>query len=154
MKNVFKLFLPFGILPWMCTLVAGEIDFNRQIRPILSQNCFACHGLDEPKSDLRLDFAEFAYEGGKSGLPGIVPGKPEESEIIARITAHGDDRMPAKGNALSAEQVSLLTQWIGEGGRYADHWAYEKPSRPPLPPVTTKGFVSNPIDSFVVKRLA
>ena len=130
MKNVFRFFLPLGFLPWMGTLVVGEIDFNRQIRPILSQNCFACHGLDEPKSDLRLDFAEFAYEGGKSGLPGIVPGKPEESEIIARITAHGDDRMPAKGNALSAEQVSLLKQWIEEGGRYADHWAYEKPSRP------------------------
>jgi len=154
MKNAFRFFLPLGILPWMGSVVAGEIDFNRQIRPILSQNCFACHGLDEPKSDLRLDFAEFAYEGGKSGLPGIVPGKPEESEIIARITAHGDDRMPAKGNALSAEQVSLLKQWIGEGGRYADHWAYEKPSRPQLPPVTTKGFVRNPIDSFVVKRLA
>jgi hypothetical protein len=153
MKNAFRFFLPFGILPWMGTLDAGEIDFNRQIRPILSQNCFACHGLDEPKSDLRLDFAEFAYKGGKSGRPAIVPGKPEQSEVILRVTVHGDDRMPAKGDALSAEQVSLLKQWIGEGGRYVDHWAYEKPVRPGVAREKERPFIRNPIDSFVLQGL-
>ncbi|MBT3636641.1 MAG: DUF1553 domain-containing protein [Opitutae bacterium] len=123
------------------------------MRPILSQSCFACHGLDEPKSDLRLDFAEFAYEGGKSGRSAIVPGKPEQSEVILRVTAHGEDRMPAKGDALTPGQVSLLKQWINEGARYANHWAYEKPVRPAVAREKERPFIRNPIDSFVLKGL-
>jgi hypothetical protein len=153
MKNIERFILPFAILPWACPFLFGEIDFNRQIRPIFSENCFACHGIDDPKGGLRLDFAEFAYEGGKSGRPAFVPGKPEESEVITRVTDHGEDRMPAKGDALSAEQVSLLKQWIGEGARYASHWAYVKPVRPQVPSAKAKGFVRNPIDSFVLKSL-
>jgi hypothetical protein len=153
MKNIQRFFLPFALILWASPFVFGEIDFNRQIRPILSQSCFACHGLDDPKSDLRLDFAEFAYEGGKSGRPAIVPGKPEESEVIKRVTDHGEDRMPAKGDPLSEDQVSLLTQWIKEGARYAKHWAYEKPVRPEVPSGKAKGFVRNPIDSFVLRNL-
>ena len=153
MKNIQRIVLLFALFPWAGAFVWAEIDFNRQIRPILSENCFACHGIDDPKSALRLDFAEFAYEGGKSGRPAFVPGKPEKSEVITRITDHGEDRMPAKGDALSAEQVSLLKQWIGEGARYANHWAYEKPVRPQVPSAKAKGFVRNPIDSFVLKNL-
>ena len=119
MKNIQRFFLPFVLMLWASPFVFGEIDFNRQIRPILSQSCFACHGLDAPKSDLRLDFAEFAYKGGKSGRSAIVPGNPGKSELMLRVTAHGEDRMPAKGEALSEAQVSLLRQWIKEGARYA-----------------------------------
>ena len=153
MRKIERFIIPFGSLFLGCPFLFGEIDFNRQIRPILSQSCFACHGLDEPKSDLRLDFAEFAYEGGKSGRPAIVPGKPEQSEVIIRVTAHGEDRMPAKGETLSEAQVSLLRQWIKEGARYAKHWAYEKPVRPKVLSVKVQGFIRNPIDSFVLAQL-
>ena len=153
MRKIERFIIPFGSLLLGCPFLFGEIDFNRQIRPILSQSCFACHGLDEPKSDLRLDFAEFAYEGGKSGQPAIVPGKPEQSEVILRVTAHGEDRMPAKGEALSEAQVSLLRQWIKEGARYAKHWAYEKPVRPEVAREKERPFIRNPIDSFVLKGL-
>ena len=153
MKKIERFIIPFGSLLLGCSFLYGEIDFNRQIRPILAQSCFACHGLDEPKSDLRLDFSEFAYEGGKSGRPAIVPGKPEQSEVILRVTAHGEDRMPAKGEALSEAQVSLLIQWIKEGARYAKHWAYEKPVRPEVARGKEIPFMRNPIDSFVMKGL-
>ena len=153
MKNIQRFSLPFVLILCASPFVFGEIDFNRQIRPILSQSCFACHGLDAPKSDLRLDFAEFAYKGGESGRSAIVPGNPGKSELMLRVTAHGEDRMPAKGDALSDGQISLLRQWIREGARYAKHWAYEKPVRAKVPFGKAKGFVRNPIDSFVLAQL-
>ena len=82
-NNFLKLFILF----LFCPLLYAKIDFNRQIRPILSEHCFACHGLDDPQGGLRLDFAEFAYNGGKSGFPAIVPGDLEESEILHRVVS-------------------------------------------------------------------
>ena len=100
-----------------------------------------------------MDFAEFAYKGGKSGRSAIVPGNPGESELMLRVTAHGEDRMPSKGDALSDDQISLLRQWIKEGARYAKHWAYEKPVRPKVPSAQNQSFIRNPIDSFVLQNL-
>lgn len=153
MKNMRRFSLACALILCAGSCAFGEVDFNRQIRPILSQSCFACHGLDAPKSDLRLDFAEFAYKGGKSGRSAIVPGKPGESELMLRVTAHGEDRMPSKGDALSDDQISLLRQWIKEGARYAKHWAYEKPVRPKVPSARNQSFIRNPIDSFVLQNL-
>ena len=153
MKNMRRFSFACALILCTGSCAFGEIDFNRQIRPILSQSCFACHGLDAPKSDLRLDFAEFAYKGGKSGRSAIVPGKPGESELMLRVTAHGEDRMPSKGDALSDDQISLLRQWIKEGARYAKHWAYEKPVRPKVPFAQNQSFIRNPIDSFVLQNL-
>src|SRR5438309_4760053 len=98
------------------TGVKPQIDFNRQVRPILSENCFSCHGPDEGarKSKLRLDLKDAAFKGGKSGLISIVPGKPEESELIKRIiTSDEDDVMPPPKSKkkLTPAQIDLLKQW-------------------------------------------
>lgn len=150
--------LPFFVLssiillhdPWH---LLAKVDFNREIRPILSQNCISCHGLDHPKSELRLDFAEFAYRGGKSGLPAVVPGKPEVSELLFRVRAQDQGRMPKKGKALTPDEISLLEQWILEGASYATHWAYTPPSRPAVPAFASSDFIANPIDAFVLREL-
>ena len=117
-------------------LVAFGVDFNREVRPILSEHCFQCHGLDQQKSKLRLDFEEFAHKGGKSGRAAVAPGKPDHSEMISRVTDRGEDRMPPKGKRLTQTQVETLQLWIAEGGKYANHWAYVQPKRPALPAST------------------
>lgn len=135
------------------SLAFGKVDFNREVRPILSENCFSCHGLDEQKSGLRLDFAPFARKGGDSGNPAVSPGKPEVSELLKRVTDHGDDRMPPKGERLTEAQVDVLTRWIAQGGEYARHWAYVKPVAAEPPEVKNEGLVRNPVDRFVLARL-
>ena len=118
--------------------LSAKIDFNRQIRPILSEHCFACHGLDDPQGGLRLDFSEFAYKGGESGFPAVVPGDLDESEILHRVVSTDlDDRMPPKGEALKPEQIEILRKWIASGAEYAKHWAYVVPHKPIVP--NTKG---------------
>ncbi|MBT3666207.1 MAG: hypothetical protein HN548_01915, partial [Opitutae bacterium] len=108
--------LSCSVLLFIASSGSAKIDFNREIRPILSEHCFACHGLDDPQGGLRLDFAEFAYKGGKSGFPAITPGDLEESEILHRVVStEEDDRMPPKGETLKPEQVKLLRQWIASG---------------------------------------
>src|SRR5258708_1530000 len=139
---------------------AAEIgpQFNRDIRPILAENCYKCHGPDdgERKAKLRFDLRVEAFKPAKSGKIAIVPGAPQKSELIARITASDpDDRMPpAKtGKKLSPAQIETLRQWISEGAPYATHWAYVKPSRPALPAVRNTRWVRNPIDRFILARL-
>src|SRR5207248_10344279 len=97
-----------------------NISFNRDIRPILSEHCFQCHGMDEKnrKGRLRLDQRDAALQGGKSDGPAIVPGKPDESAVIKRVTAHDADEImpPARvKNPLSPKQIATLKQWIAEG---------------------------------------
>lgn len=143
-----KFFLIFGF----AATVFG-VDFNREVRPILSEHCFQCHGLDQQKSKLRLDFEEFAHKGGKSGLMAVASGKPDKSEMIRRVTDRGEDRMPPKGKGLSKTQVDTLRRWIGEGGKYDKHWAYVVPKRPDLPAVKATKQIANPIDRFTLSRL-
>lgn len=135
----------------------SAIDFNRQIRPILSDNCFACHGPDESarKAKLQLDLKDAAFKGGKSGDPSIVPGKPDESELIKRITSTDPDEVmppPKSKKQLSQDQIALLKRWVQEGAPWQSHWAFEKPQRPPLPsPKSDWG--ANEIDRFILQRL-
>ncbi len=137
---------------------AGKLDFNKDVRPILSDNCFACHGPDEKKikGELRLDSHAAAVKGGKSDGPAIVVGKPDQSPIIARILSHDEDEsMPPKEAAkpkLKPEQVEILRRWIQEGAEYKGHWAFIPPVRPTVPVMTPA--VSNPIDAFIRQRLA
>lgn len=145
------------------TLMAGAanadapIDFARQIRPILSKNCFACHGPDTEhrEAGLRLDEGAAATARREAGAA-IVPGKPEESLLIQRVSASDvDERMPpAKvGPPLSAEEVSLLRQWIAQGGVYAPHWSFVRPARPKPPAVHNPVWARNPIDRFLLARM-
>src|SRR5262249_47336423 len=132
----------------------APIDFNRHIRPLLAENCFACHGPDEKqrKAKLRLDVREAAV---KNGVP-IVPGKSGESELVRRITAADpEERMPpAKtGKRLTPSQIELLKKWINQGANYANHWAFITPKRPALPEVKNKSWPRNAIDYFVLARL-
>src|SRR5262245_13145352 len=132
---------------------AGEIDFNRDVRPILSDKCFACHGPDEKhrKAKLRLDLEESA-----KGKGAIVSGKPGESILVERITAGNEERMPPArtGKNLSPAEIEILRKWIAEGAHYANHWAYEAPRRHRVPDTDgKKNAPRNWIDNFVLARL-
>ena len=135
-----------------------KVDFNRDIRPILSENCYKCHGPDDGarKANLRFDQKTEALKPAKSGHIPIVAGAPEKSEMIARITASDPEKhMPPiqSGKKLKDHQIDLLRRWISEGAPYAMHWAYVKPIRPELPPVTHQDWPQNPIDRFILARL-
>ena len=122
----------------MSHVASAEINFNRDIRPILSDNCFFCHGPDseERKADLRLD----VEEGAKVDLGGyraVDSENPEESELLARIlTEDPDDLMPPpdSGKTLEANEIALLQEWLEAGAPYETHWAYQIPKRNPIRP--------------------
>ena len=133
------------------------VRFNRDIRPMMSDTCFHCHGFD-PKSrkgGLRLDIREEALKAGKSGEIAIVPGKPDQSEIIKRIfSTDAEDVMPEKEahKTLSAAQKELFRRWVAEGAVYEPHWAYKPLEMPAIPALPAGG--KNPIDAFVGAKLA
>lgn len=136
----------------------GKVDFNRDIRPILSDNCYACHGPDSEKrkAGLRLDLREAALTKLKSDNVAIVPGHPEKSSLVERITTPDeDDHMPPPdtGKRLDKQQVELLQRWIAEGAEWKAHWSFIKPERPPLPAVKNKNWPRSPIDAFILARL-
>jgi hypothetical protein len=134
----------------------SEVDFNRDIRPILSNRCFKCHGPDLKKAGLDLQNRETAFKRLKSGNFAIVAGKSSESALIERVSSTDEDmRMPPKdkGERLSADQVARLRAWIDQGAKWEEHWAYVKPRRPPLPEVQRRGWPLNGIDYFVLARL-
>ncbi len=135
----------------------AKIDFNRDIRPILSETCFACHGPDKNKrkADLRLDTKEGLHNLA-DGPKVIVPGKPGESELIARLTStSAEERMPpaSTGKTVTPEQIELIRKWIEQGAEFKGHWAYIAPTMSPIPSVDLPGFVKNDIDRFVLAEL-
>jgi hypothetical protein len=137
---------------------ANQVDFDRDIRPIFSDNCFACHGPDEAKrkSGLRLDRREDAFKAAKSGERAIVPGDVNKSEILARVTAaNDDDHMPppSTGKKLSPRQIDLLRTWIQNGAKWETHWAFVPPVRSAVPAVQDPSWSRNEIDRFVQARL-
>jgi hypothetical protein len=133
------------------------VDFNRDIRPILSDKCFRCHGPDggQRKGDLRLDQRDAAI-ADRQGYAAIVPGKPDESELYFRITAEdADTRMPPRssGKTLKTQEVDLVKRWIEQGADYKPHWAFIPPRSQRLPTVQHREWVGNPIDAFVLAEL-
>src|SRR5687768_15761184 len=103
---------------------AEPLTYNRDVRPILSDNCFSCHGPAKQKGGLRLDLREVATEPVKSGSIAIVPGKPDASELVMRIFANDvDDQMPPadSGHSLSAAQKEVLRRWVADGAKYQPH---------------------------------
>ncbi|MEX2592165.1 MAG: DUF1553 domain-containing protein [Anditalea sp.] len=130
-----------------------EIDFNGQIRPILNKNCISCHGGVKQSAGFSLLFPSEALRPNESGKPAIVPGKPEESEMISRINHHDPElRMPLEADPLSEEEIELLTEWIEQGAEWEDHWAFKKLEPVGLPAISAD-WINNDIDKFVLKKL-
>ncbi|HWB10248.1 MAG TPA: DUF1553 domain-containing protein [Pirellulales bacterium] len=137
-----------------------EVDFNRDIKPVLSNACFKCHGPDPAErkggSDgLRLDTAD-GIKADLGGYAAIVPGQPEKSALVARITSNDPDELmppPASGKKLSQHEIDVITQWIREGANYEGHWSYVKPVRAELPAVQDVAWPRNGIDRFLLARL-
>jgi len=132
---------------------AAKLEYNRDIRPILAENCFACHGPDSAarQADLRLDKRDVAVEMGA-----IAPGKPGESVLVERINATDADMVmppPATKKKLTAAQKATLERWISEGAEYQLHWSLIPPTRPAPPAVKNAAWVRNPIDAFILARL-
>ncbi len=155
---------PFALLagcPALLSVAAEErIDFNRDIRPLISNHCVACHGPDaeERKADLRLDTLEGAT-ADLGGYAALVPGKPDESELLLRILSEDDGEVmppPKKGKRFTPEQADLIRRWIAQGGKYDRHWSYAPPVKPEVPPVADAANAAwplNEIDRFLLARL-
>lgn len=155
-----------GILVVLCMLPvasqADDVDFQRDIQPILEERCWHCHGEDEQESGLRLDLRPTMLRGGDSGLATIVPGHPEKSYLIEVINhVDKDMTMPPDEDKLPAREIALMTRWIQEGAVWpgqmdatvkldSDHWAFQPVERPDVPPTATS---SNPIDAFLLTEL-
>jgi Protein of unknown function (DUF1553)/Protein of unknown function (DUF1549)/Concanavalin A-like lectin/glucanases superfamily/Planctomycete cytochrome C len=137
---------------------SAKVDFNFQIRPILSDKCYNCHGPDprKRKAGLRLDTKEGAFGTTASGSHAVVPGDLEASELARRITATDDtERMPPKslGRSLSEREIDVLKRWIEQGASWKAHWAFSPPVTAMPPPVKKSAWVENPIDRFVLAQL-
>ncbi len=147
----------FAVLLGSHTARGDEIQFNRDVRPILSENCYECHGPDgkKRKKGLRFDIREGAMKD-LGGYRAIVPGKPAESEMIRRITADDpDERMPPpdSGKELTDEEIATLRQWIEEGAEWERHWSFQPIEQPELPSVDHADWPRNPIDRFILAKL-
>ena len=137
---------------------AEKVVFNRDVRPILSDRCFACHGPDDAKreSGLRLDRAAEATAELSGGTRAIVPGKPDESELLARITSTDPDVVmppPHLGKPVTPAEAAILHRWIEEGAEYQGHWAFTRVERPEVPAVHDAAWCRGPIDHFALARL-
>lgn len=133
---------------------APAIDFGREIRPILAKRCFACHGPDKDEGSLRLNEKDSVMGELDSGEHGIVPGKPDESELLRRIVSQDEDeRMPPEGKPLTAEEIARIRRWISEGAKWDEHWVFRAPQRHEPPPLKKQAWVANPIDAFVLAQL-
>jgi hypothetical protein len=136
-------------------VMADEVDFQRQIAPILEEHCWHCHGEEEQESGLRLDRRASMLRGGDYGLPAVVPGKPEKSYLI-EVVKHLDPdlKVPPDEDKLPAKQIDLLTRWIKEGATWpgqmdavaeekSDHWSFRPIVRPEVPGITTRSGKNN-----------
>lgn len=132
----------------------AEIDFARDIQPLLAEKCLLCHGTDDQQSGLRFDRFEAATAAADSGSRAIVPGDPAASELLARVTSTDPDvRMPPEGESLTAAEVARLRRWIAAGAGYAEHWAYRPVVAHPAPAVTRRAWPRDELDRFVLAGL-
>jgi mono/diheme cytochrome c family protein len=157
------LMLVAGVAPAWGDAPAPGVDYLRDVKPLLAARCVSCHGPEKPRAGLRLDTAAAAIRGGTSG-PAVVPGAPDESELILAVRGEGvGERMPLKRPPLSEAEVATLRAWVAAGARFpaderpsppaATHWAFVPPTRPAVPAVAGEGWVRNPIDPFVLAPL-
>ena len=160
MSSIIFRLLPFAaaaLLP--IAVAAAPVDFNRDIQPLLSENCYHCHGPDgnARKAELRLDRKEGAFRT-KDGVTPVVPGDSAHSELIMRIFSKDPDEVmptPKSHRTLTDAQKQSLKRWVEEGAKWGEHWAFVAPVRPALPEIRNpKSEIRNPIDAFVLKKLA
>ena len=155
--------LPFLLALTATALHAEEsVDYGTQIKPLLRERCYACHGVLKSESSLRVDTVDFTRQGGDSG-PAIVPGNSQQSLLIERVSDTDEAmRMPPEGEPLTAEQIALLLTWIDQGATAPpdeqpeqdprEHWSFRLPVRPPLPVVSNDEWSANPIDCFIAAQ--
>src|SRR5262245_21706137 len=141
------------------TVTGDEVDYVKQVKPILVARCYACHSALRKKSGLRVDTAAELISGGDAG-PAVVPGKSADSYLISMLTGESGTRMPPEneGAALTAEQIATFKKWIDEGAHAPaetplpdprDHWSYYPPVRPTVPKAQNTAWIRNPVDAFV-----
>ena len=152
-KLLLGLTLLIGVVVYVTFNASQEhqIDFNRDIRPILNNNCLGCHGGVKKSGQFSLLFEEEAFQPNESGMPAIIPGDPQSSELIDRIKHHDPEmRMPLDAEPLKPEEIKLLERWIAEGAAWEDHWAIVPILTPEVPDVS---WGNNAIDAFVYQKL-
>lgn len=144
---------------------AADIDFDRDVAPILEDNCWHCHGEDEQESGLRLDLRPHLLRGGDSGLASVVPGNPEKSYLLEVVNHVDEDMaMPPDDDKLPEHEIELLTRWIKEGAVWpgqmdavfderSDHWSFQPVARPAVPQSSSAGDAVGPVDAFLLDRL-
>ncbi len=152
--NRWKLFLLLPLAAACLDPVRAEVDYQKQVRPLLAEHCWLCHGVDEKERQggLRLDERGSAVKGGDSGKPAIVPGHPDDSELLKRLASHDPDVVmppPSRPKRPTDADTAILRQWIAEGAKYEQHWSFTAPQKRPLP----ANGQQNPIDAFVADRL-
>ncbi len=141
--------LYFGLMP------TEKVDFNTDIRPIVNKNCIACHGGVKQNGGLSFLFREDALSTEtESGLQAIIPGDPENSELMKRLVHHDAEiRMPLEKDPLSKDEIELIRKWIKQGAEWQDHWAFIKPVKITPPATTFESYVRNDVDRFILEKL-
>lgn len=138
---------------WRLLWPDDKIDFSTQVKPILNKKCISCHGGVKAKGGFSVLFREEAVAVTESGRPAIIPGDPAGSEMIRRLTSNDpEERMPYKHEALSKDEISILTRWIRQGAQWGDHWAYLPVQETPAPP-ENDAWVRNDVDRFILQAL-
>ena len=163
MKIIICLPTLFALILCNNTCKGAEVDFKRDIAPLLKAKCIECHGLEKQKAGIRFDRKDLAFQIGDSGEKTIVPGKPEDSLLIKMITVGRDGKvMPLKGDKLTEKEIALFKSWILAGASWPDeivetakhsHWAFNKPIRPSLPILKNQSNINNAIDLFIQSKL-
>ena len=147
----------FTLFTFYSSLLATPVDFTNEVRPILSEYCFHCHGPDKStrKAKLRLDLSEGAL-ADLGGYSAVIPGKPEESELMFRLHTEDEDELmppPETGKSLTKEQKKILEDWIREGGEYLEHWSFLPIDDPQVPEKNPKTQSDHPVDRFLARKL-
>ena len=144
-----------GMFSELASCAETEIDFARQIQPILAKNCYACHGPDKSESGLNLADEKSVFAKADSGDHAIVPGELEASVLIARIKSDDEDeRMPPEGDSLSPKEIKMLSAWVSQGAKWSKHWAFVPMKKHDPPKVSDAHWNKNPIDAFIHDSLS
>jgi hypothetical protein len=143
------------LAPCAASAVAADVvSFTRDVKPILARRCYACHGPETSEAGLRLDESDSAFAELDSSSRAIVAGRPDESELLARVTSSDEAmRMPLEGDPLTAAEIETLKNWISAGAKWEKHWAFVPPERIEPPEVKDQSWAENPIDAFILAKL-